>query len=261
MAENSNILENLEEYVKVGWEARKTPISAANLNKMDEAIKNNRDAILSLKEKTNENIVSISEILNQLDVLEKGLEDLQNQIPGSGGGDVPADVVEQLSNLNSKVSSLETDVSILTSTVIGLNNKTNTLENDVVNLNNTVNSFNSKITANEKDIVILKGQVAQVEQDIEDLKNSGGGEGGNSEELKNVIKDVKELQSAVYNIDTDSNELTDLIPVGTRFELPNAPEEGTCYLVLDTQSVYRYENGSYTFIKSRIKVIDGGGAQ
>ena len=39
-------------YERVNWQARKTPISAANLNRMDEGIDVNRKAILELQSAT-----------------------------------------------------------------------------------------------------------------------------------------------------------------------------------------------------------------
>ena len=38
-----------KKYERVNWQARKTPISAANLNRMDEGIDTNRKAILELQ--------------------------------------------------------------------------------------------------------------------------------------------------------------------------------------------------------------------
>ena len=36
-------------YERVNWQARKTPLSAINLNRMDEGIATNREAILELQ--------------------------------------------------------------------------------------------------------------------------------------------------------------------------------------------------------------------
>lgn len=41
-----------KKYERVNWQARKTPISAANLNRMDEGIDTNRKAILELQSAT-----------------------------------------------------------------------------------------------------------------------------------------------------------------------------------------------------------------
>ena len=41
MKKNINNIMNEKKYERVNWQARKTPLSAANLNRMDEGIENN----------------------------------------------------------------------------------------------------------------------------------------------------------------------------------------------------------------------------
>ena len=198
---------------------------------MDTAIFTNREAIIEQNSEIANVKTETDGLKSSMNGLSERLRVLEELGGGGSGEPISPELIERISKVEQDVielnNELDTQISLLQTSVAGLVNKDSDLQKQIDEIN-------------------------------EKIENSGGSS-VDSEVLDEIFEDIKELQNAVFDI---SESETKIIQVNTIYDLPTVPDdpEGTYYYVSNVNSTYKYEGGHYRLLQNRVNIIDGGGA-